>query len=232
MTKKAKRKTRKKILINFILDETGSMLNIQDKTISGFNEYVASLCKKNEDDIRMTLTKFNSTKVDIAYANRPIKEVKKLSHATYRPDALTPLYDAIAKTIKRIEKDVTKRTNVLTVIMTDGYENDSREYKREDIFKMIKDKEQVGWSFVYLGANQDSWAAGQAMGLKKGNVADYNQRRTKRTFRVLAGATMGYAMSVSSGTSASTSSASINSFFSKKDKEELKKGGDQNVNAK
>jgi hypothetical protein len=178
-----------RLLVSFILDETGSMLSCKEATISGFNEYIETL-KQRRGTLRMTLTKFNSSRIEKTYEDKPIGEVEPLNADTYQPDDTTPLYDAIGQTIRGINN----RSNVLCIIMTDGLENASREYKREDIFKMIKEKEDEGWSFVFLGANQDSWATGQALGFAAGNVADYCESGfgMSNTFNVLANNTMCY----------------------------------------
>ena len=55
---------------------------------------------------------------------------------------------------------------VIMVIMTDGEENSSREDPTgEQVRAFTQAREKDGWNFFYLGANQDSWASGQALGL-------------------------------------------------------------------
>jgi hypothetical protein len=61
----------------------------------------------------------------------------------------------------------------MCTIMTDGEENSSSEYTRAAIFKLITDKEKEGWAFVYLGANQDAWAASESIGIHRRNSANY-----------------------------------------------------------
>lgn len=57
---------------------------------------------------------------------------------------------------------------VLAVIMTDGLENASREVGRDEVRDMVRTKEGEGWTFIYLGSNQDAWAAGQSAGFSGG----------------------------------------------------------------
>ena len=52
------------LVINFVLDETGSMESVRDATISGFNEYVETL-KKRPEDLLFTFTKFNTLKAPL-----------------------------------------------------------------------------------------------------------------------------------------------------------------------
>jgi len=54
--------------------------------------------------------------------------------------------------------------SVLAVIVTDGFENSSREVDPRTLAKAIADHERDGWTFIYLGANQDAWAVGEQTG--------------------------------------------------------------------
>jgi hypothetical protein len=60
------------------------------------------------------------------------------------------------------------------VCLTDGGENASREYDIAAIRTMTAQAEKNGWKFVYLGANQDSFAVAQGLGLKSATVANYS----------------------------------------------------------
>ena len=55
----------------------------------------------------------------------------------------------------RYELDSTEKTQVLVTIITDGYENASREYSLRMIHNLVKDLKAQGWVFAYIGANQD-----------------------------------------------------------------------------
>ena len=183
---------KKKTFINFVLDETGSMSSCLDATISGFNEYVGEL-RKNGKGVRFTLTKFNSNKVETVYEQVKLKDVPDLDYVSYKPAAMTPLYDAIAQAIRSTERAVKgEKQSVLCVIMTDGHENSSREFTQDALFKLIKQKETDGWTFAYLGANQDAWAVGQAIGFQQGNVMNYDTAETKKAFRTAANASTSY----------------------------------------
>lgn len=187
----------KTTLVNFVLDETGSMQSIKEATINGFNEYVKSLSSQKAK-VLFTLTKFNSDRVDVVCTAKDVKHVAPLSNENYQPSATTPLYDAIARTIKSVETHLgSKKMPVLCVIMTDGEENASKEFNREKIFKLIESKKNAGWTFVYLGANQDAWSVGSQMGISGGNTLSYSgtSRGTSAAFGSLAVNTACYAAS-------------------------------------
>jgi Mg-chelatase subunit ChlD len=182
----------KKTLVSFVLDETGSMQNVKQATIAGFNEYVGTL-RENGKGVRFTLTQFNSDKVKVMLNNVKMRDVPDLTDETYQPSSLTPLYDAIGQTIRSAEEATDgKKRNVLVVIQTDGHENDSREFTRQSIFNLIQEKKKAGWTFVFLGADQDAWEVGQQLGLDRGNVSSYDSAETAKTFTRVATATMSY----------------------------------------
>lgn len=208
MGKKSAKK--QKVSVVFVLDETGSMEVCKKETISGFNEYIGTLKQKTED-IKFSLTKFNSHKIELVYDGVALKYVEDLNETNYKPSDNTPLYDAIGKTIVNLKK---VKGKVLFVVMTDGEENASHEFTSSVIKDMIKDKENRGWSFVFLGANQDAWLTGQRLGYSLNNVATYDIKNTGRAFQVLASNTSSYC--------ANNGEVGAMGYFSKKDKEEIK----------
>lgn len=171
---KKKALTQKPNKVIFLLDESGSMKDTEDITMSGFNEYIEGLVlsKKN---VEFTLVLFNENHVNTLYKNVPIASVPKLTNKQYKPLAQTPLYDAIGKTITDIQADVATGEEVLMVIFTDGLENHSREYTKKGIMKLIADKEAENWLFTYMGANQNSWASAEGIGISnaKKNAKNY-----------------------------------------------------------
>ncbi|MDD1777641.1 MAG: VWA domain-containing protein [Candidatus Helarchaeota archaeon] len=173
----------KKLHISFILDETGSMNDVKGQTIAGFNEYIDNL-KKGEASSKalFTLTKFNSEKVEIVCDDVSLACVNKLTNENYNPDHMTPLYDAVGKTIKSLESKMKgKKQHALVIIQTDGQENASREYTRQNIFSMIEDKKKLGWTFAFLGADQDAYLASVLIGISKGNTMCYAKSGGKPT---------------------------------------------------
>lgn len=194
---------KEKTIINFVLDESGSMLSRKADVIKGFNEYVRSMKQEREEDRRIlfTLTKFHSEMsvphITVEYLAKDLDEVPLLTRDSYRPDGGTPLYDAIGETVIRLIKelqDEKEKPGVLFVIMTDGEENDSKgEFRdKSKITKIIQDKEAEGWTFVYLGADQNAWQQAGAIGLQMGNVRAFQSQAYGQTFSDLAIQTKAY----------------------------------------
>ena len=159
-------KKKNAVHVVMVLDETGSMGVIKGKTISGFNEYITTLQGDKTAKYRFTLTTFNSESTVTRHAGTDIQMVDKLTHSTYTPTNLTPLYDAIGIALRDAGSYLEKNERGLLVIFTDGQENASREFTRQHVADKIKDLEATGrWGVIYLGANQDSFEAGQQVGV-------------------------------------------------------------------
>jgi hypothetical protein len=63
---------------------------------------------------------------------------------------------------------------VLFVIVTDGEENASKEFTTKQVKELIdRQSNEYNWTFTYLGANQNAWAVGAAIGISKDAVLNY-----------------------------------------------------------
>ena len=179
------------LYVTLILDETGSMQDCKGAAIAGFNHYVAAL-RREPAETRVTLTLFNSRKTEVRYQAMPVTRVHDLDVETYRPQDTTPLYDAIGRTLTAARQEVPAGARRLCVILTDGEENASKEYSRAQIFDMIKAYENEGWTFLYLGANHDVWAAGEELGIGGDNLISFCRANINHTFDQLSQATADY----------------------------------------
>jgi hypothetical protein len=149
--------------IAVILDRTGSMESIRDDTIGGFNAFLNEQ-KQQPGKATLTLVQFDSQdSYEVIHQVKPIKELLELTRETYVPRASTPLLDAIGRGINDLEKclaemkENNRPSKVVFVVITDGQENASREFRRDQILKMINEKEkQYGWQFVFLSADLDA----------------------------------------------------------------------------
>ena len=179
------------LYVTLILDETGSMQECKGAAIAGFNQYVAIL-RQEPAETRVTLTLFNSRKTEVRYQATPVARVHDLDVETYRPRDTTPLYDAIGRTLVSARLQVPAGSRKLCVILTDGEENASKEYSRSQIFAMIKAYENEGWTFLYLGADHDVWAAGEELGVAEHNRITFLKADVAHTFECLSEATANF----------------------------------------
>ena len=144
-----------------ILDESGSMGSIKDFIIQGFNEVVQTVKgignQFPEQEHLITLITFNGLGQKILHFMVPVEKLDQIDSSKYRPDASTPLYDAMGFSFSKLRKilENVKDYNVLVTILTDGEENASREYSGIAIKKMIDELKQNRWTFTYIGTDHD-----------------------------------------------------------------------------
>ena len=174
-------KKEKKLDVVFILDKSGSMSNQVDNTISSFNEYLERE-KKNKYKTYITTVLF-SDKYSILHDREEVKDVKKITEKDYYVEGCTALYDALGNTINSMKNKDTDK--VLFIIITDGYENASREYKKDDIKKLIEKNKD--YEFIYIGADIDSYAAGNDIGIRSSNIANFkkDKKGTSKLFKAV-----------------------------------------------
>lgn len=149
-----------------IIDRSGSMSTIVNDAIGGFNTFLADQ-KTVPGEGRMTLALFDD-KYDVLYAGKQLAEAEPLSHKTFVPRGGTALLDAIGRTLNEQGARIKNEgwaDKVIVCILTDGGENQSREFTQEKVKEMVKHCESHGWSFVFLAANQDAFAAGASYGI-------------------------------------------------------------------
>lgn len=158
--------------ITVLLDRTGSMSSIADKTVTGLNEFIKTQ-KMGDGSAVMTLVQFDSVDpYEVRYSAVSIKDVKEMTMAEFEPRAMTPLHDAIGKMITSIGSrlsalaEADRPDKVVAVILTDGYENASKEYTGEQIKEMIThQREKYNWEFVFIGAGVDAVTMGSHLGI-------------------------------------------------------------------
>ena len=151
--------TETKIYNLIIIDESGSMSCIRQQAMDSVNETIQTTRaaqERNENQEHfVTLVTFNDT-ATIVNDCAPINEIKELTADSYCPDCCTALYDAMGISLNALQKKVSKEDKVLVTIVTDGYENASKEYNLRAIKALVEKLKTKGWVFAYLGANQDA----------------------------------------------------------------------------
>ena len=145
-----------------ILDKSGSMDSIRKEAVDGYNETLGTI-RAAQDKHRDTQEQFVSLAVfcgcgiEMIYDKTPIQDADKLKPEQYEPCCVTPLYDAIGITIKKLKHDIrdVEDAAVLVTIITDGYENASKEWSGAAIKKLIDECKEEGWMFAFIGAGED-----------------------------------------------------------------------------
>jgi uncharacterized protein YegL len=159
-----------KSLIVIVLDRSGSMSSIRDDTIGGINTFLADQ-QKLPGECNLTFTQFDDV-YEIIHHSVPLDKIKPLDQTTFVPRGATALLDAIGRTINTVGAELTalpedqRPGKVFFTIFTDGEENSSKEFSKDQVFEMIKkQREEYKWEFIFLAANQDAIQTGQSMGM-------------------------------------------------------------------
>lgn len=79
------------------------------------------------------------------------------------PRGMTPLFDAINRTISLAERD--NPDKAVIVIMTDGQENSSKEVTHAGAKAALDRAEKRGWEVVFLGAEFANFGDADAVGV-------------------------------------------------------------------
>lgn len=175
----------------FILDRSGSMDSLAEDTIGGYN----SLLKKQKElpGKAMVTTVLFDDQYEVLHNGEDLNKVEPLTSATYYARGCTALLDAVGRTLMDVDAkykglaDFMKPSKTMVVIITDGMENSSREYTYEKVKRMISARREIGWEFVFLGANIDAEAVAENIGIDRNRAARYsaNGKAVRRSYEVV-----------------------------------------------
>lgn len=152
----------------FIVDKSGSMRNLVNDTIGSFNSVLDEQKKDTEHGGAYVTTIFFNHSHEKIHDRKNIKDVEHITDKDYVTSGCTALLDAVGDTINELsKKEEIKDHKVIVAIITDGYENSSKEYNKKQIKELIESKEKEGWQFVFCGANIDAASEGGKIGICK-----------------------------------------------------------------
>lgn len=162
----------------FILDRSGSMSGLEADTIGGFNAMVEKQKKEQGDEVIMSTILFDH-ETEVLHNRVSIQDIQPLTQKDYQVRGTTALLDAVGGAIEHVKKvhrflgKADAPEKVLFVITTDGLENASYRYSYETIKSLISQQQELGWEFIFLGANIDAYAEARRFGVKERNVSNF-----------------------------------------------------------
>lgn len=180
------------MLIHIVLDRSGSMGGEVDAVLDGLNEFIEGQ-QESGQYVLLSLTQFDH-EVQSTFNAVRIEDVPKLNRSHYSVRGSTALLDAVAASIRDVERQISQyeeRPTIFFVVYTDGYENSSREFNATKVREMIQAKEDEGWNITYLGAVADAWGEGQNLGMSASRAYSMDKGVSKGTFAVLGAAAQG-----------------------------------------
>lgn len=219
-TPKKSKKSTKKTYVAMVIDRSGSMSSIHKETVDGINEQF-NVYRRDGDkggDTEITLVQFDD-QIDVVFDGNKPSDLVDWALTDFRPRGSTAMYDGVWAAINVLKsKEETDDTGFLVCVISDGYENASKEITQKTLSDEIQRLQDTGkWTFTYMLANQDIHTVSSALNVPLSNVASYSS-----TAMGSAAAYMVNASSVGTyfGTRGSGGTSTSN-FFSDEDKKKL-----------
>jgi len=147
--------------IVFVLDESTSMSPYRQKYIDGINSFITTQKHFNPSAL-FTLVKFNSV-ANVLCTDEKITNLPMFTPSHYNPNGMTALYDAIGSAMDARCQNRLRKT--VMIILTDGADNESRFYSLDTIRERVNYFRSIGWTFVFIAANQQAEQIGKQMGI-------------------------------------------------------------------
>jgi uncharacterized protein YegL len=158
-----------------ILDRSGSMCTIKSDMEGGFRTFIQDR-QRDPTRVLVSLYQFDDT-YEAVYEERSVHDVRSLA---LEPRGSTALLDAVGRTINRVGDRLRRKSEharpgaVVVMIITDGQENASREFRSDQVRALIEHQEQhYNWKFMYLGADANAFAEAAALGINVQRSAKY-----------------------------------------------------------
>jgi uncharacterized protein YegL len=180
--------------IIFITDRSGSMATCAEAMRQGFDEFINKQ-KQIPGECQVTAAQFDDV-YELLYECKPLKDVPR---GVLDPRGSTALHDAIGRTLQAVGQRLAKTPEekrpgkVVCVIITDGYENASKEYNGNRVRDMIThQRTKYNWEFVFLGASEDAVSVGASLGVLNNAAWKNNTTGSQALFSSVSGAVGGY----------------------------------------
>ena len=161
----------------FILDRSGSMSGLESDTIGGFNGMIAQH-KGDGGDVLVSTVLFDHEN-EVIHDRVRIADVPALTSKEYYTRGCTALLDAMGDGIRHIKnvhkyaRPEDRPARTMVIITTDGMENSSTRYTADQVRAMVKQQEEAGWAFVFLGANIDAVQVAGGLGIRAENAVEF-----------------------------------------------------------
>lgn len=172
--------------IALILDVSGSMSPIRSKAIEVVNQTIKSLqdaAEKHKQRTELSLVLFDDYIYKV-YSDKNIKTAPGFTTKDWKGGGMTALVDAVAESLNDFKKHQDYQDedcSFVCLVVTDGGENASRKFGRQDLANLIKEVQKTdrftitfqvprgdGYYLTNLGispANIREWETGTAAGM-------------------------------------------------------------------
>lgn len=176
-----------KTLVCFVVDNSGSMANIKDDLEQSIKTLIR---EQREISGKCLISHFPfaaNVKKDFAMI-----DIEDIPNIKIRPLGSTALFDAACAAIDDTGKQLAETSEqdrpnkVIFVILTDGYENASKHFSRNDLKNRIEhQRSKYSWDFIFLGSNQCAITEAASLGIPREKSITFNSHSTKSCGTVL-----------------------------------------------
>lgn len=178
--------------ITMLVDRTGSMKPLADEASVAINEFIREQANVEGKTADLLLIDFDAEDPQRVVFDADIQGAPQYA---IQARGMTPLFDAMGRAITTTGErlaamdEADRPGQVFFVVVTDGAENSSVEWKLEDLKALIKQQEDdYSWQFVFLAQGLDAMAQAQAF-VGTQMVANNTVRSTSNTAHTYGAAT-------------------------------------------
>lgn len=163
-------------LIGVLVDRSGSMHSIKQDMEGGIKRFLSDQYKLGDTEVAVGQFS-NSFEV-----TTPIRKLLEDETIEIVPTSMTALNDAIGEFTTYLGQQLAARNEenrpgkVIITIITDGYENASKEWSLEQVRDLIKQQEEkYGWEFVFMGSELNTEKQARGYGIGANRTVRYRQ---------------------------------------------------------
>lgn len=151
------------------------MVTIAQDMVGGLNQLFSEQAELGQKCL-VDYVQFDDS-YELVFENKPVEDAR----AVLKPRGSTALLDAIGRSVTDLGEKFARMSEakrpgtVVVIVITDGYENASREWSASAIKQLIEQQEsEWNWDFNFLGAGLDAVDVGVTYGFKAGKSMAYN----------------------------------------------------------
>lgn len=218
---KSKKNNKKIIHALTIVDKSGSMQGYRNRTIEGINTNINALKAEVDGDTTILNTQLQFSSGNSSWSaprdddfvfprvGKAVETLADMTEADYRPDGGTPLLDAIGYGIEKVkqyhgDKLGDDDLKIIVTVFSDGEENSSQKWSKDEIKKMIEHFQSDGkWTFTFVGCgsfeNVAATSAGHGVSASNTVAYDSSDTGTKMAYAKIATSYSNFARSTKLG---------------------------------
>ena len=175
--------------VAFCIDESGSVSKIVKPLVEAYNKNVIGIKDAVLDEgqeASMTALAFGDRvlKHRILYSGQQVQTVRPLKVSDLNPTGLTPLFDSVYRAIQKLSEldDGKPDTSFIVTVVTDGFENDSRDPGVYATMHLMEEKTKTDrWTFTFLVPVGNARTFSRDFNIPMGNIREWDSTSKEGT---------------------------------------------------